>query len=203
MMLSVRSFSLCRRQKVHQHADGRIRILEGDRFGRVMADPASAAHEQHRDGTQRRHRHGVVTGAGGEMHGIKTRSTCARIERGDQTLIAGRGWRAVCRRNTHFETTLGGDLLDRSLNLIDNGVACGIHRRARIDGEAGLAGNDVDGTGKRLDHADRGDDIRRRARDALSRTSRRRRRDCRGVSPSGRAACRPSPRRPPSGAARH
>src|ERR1700730_5570879 len=47
--------------KIEHHLDRGLRILDGDRLGRIMADASLATKEKHSDGTELRHGHGVVT----------------------------------------------------------------------------------------------------------------------------------------------
>src|SRR3546814_3705987 len=50
-------------EEVEEHPRGRLGILGGDAFQRIVADAAAAAHEEHADRAERRQGHGIVAGA--------------------------------------------------------------------------------------------------------------------------------------------
>ena len=69
-----------------RHIDGRRYILQRDRLGRVVADPAGAADEQHRHGGDRRQHRGVVAGAARQALDVVPG---ARDRLGEQSLSSG------------------------------------------------------------------------------------------------------------------
>ena len=130
---------------------------------------ALAAHEQHGDGTERRHRDGVVAGAGGEPHRRNAERLGGFLEdRGEPRVHDGRG-RVHEGVDREGDPAPFGDGAQLALDLRDHGLAQGVLRRAGVDRERDLAGDHVDGARRDLRRADGRDGIGAPGADALDR----------------------------------
>src|ERR1700682_1309493 len=137
--------------EAQEYSRAGVNVLERDRFRRVMADATLAAYEQHADIGQIEERHAIVTGSAREF-------AHRQSLRGNRLAdLFHQPWRTGGRlsfvRGVDLQRDLAtrADSLHRPLDVRYRGEPLGIARRADVDGEEHLAGNDVGRPGKRFE----------------------------------------------------
>ena len=140
-----------------QHARGGVGIGRIDMLVRMVADAATASHEQHADVGDVDHRHAVMAGAARQFeHGIAFRRDGCRHLR-LQPRRARHG--AVFVRHVDLQRELAAlcDRFDLPDDVGHGTLAVRIGRRAKVHGEVDLPRDHVGGSGLGMDISDRAD----------------------------------------------
>ena len=157
------------RAKSGQRREPDRAILDRDRFQRIVAHAALAADEQHAGRAEAAHDHRVVPGPRGQQ----PRGDVERLDRprqsGDDAGIADESVRLMGLGNARADAARTGDGVDRRRQVGERDRPLRVVRRAKIDGKARDAGDDVGGAGPDFETPDRGDQIGLAARARLDR----------------------------------
>src|SRR5216684_1156363 len=129
--------------KAQEYLRAGVHVLERDRFRRVMADAALAAHEQHADIGQIDERHAIVTGSAREFAHRQSLRGNRSADLFHQPRRAGGRLAFVRGVDLQRDFATRADSSHRPLDVRYRGEPLGIARRADVDGEEYLAGNDV------------------------------------------------------------
>ena len=140
-----------------QHARAGIDIRQFDMLVRMVADAATASHEQHGDIGDVDHRHAVMAGPARQFeHAVAFRrdGVChLRLQPGR----ARHG--AVFMGHVELQHQLAAlcDRFDMADDIGHRPLAMRVRRRAKVDGKGGLSRDDVGRAGHGVDIADRPD----------------------------------------------